>query len=320
MTHDGLQESLASYLRAGTPRVVWTNMPLGGSGAPRPDVFTLDFRFTKFRSDCYEVKRSRSDLLADLTAGKWQSYLPFSHATWFAFELGLARPDEIPAECGIMVHGPGGWRAARRAKPRVLETLPRALWLKLIMEGHATNVFGERKWPRTALEFKNADRERKLLGAEIAEALSRRRDARKNYDETTKRLERLEKERDVEIAERRRELERDAQYEREALDSAQLGLAAVLGMDVSDAAAPVTLPMLTKRLQDLRWKLALNGLDDALKILQVLSAIAAPPQDLRERSATARKGAIAQKAERLAAAASPAARAVGAVFSQLLEA
>lgn len=133
LTHDQLQESLAAHLRGSTERLVWTNTQLGPVGSPRPDVFTVNTSFSKPRTDAYEVKFSRADLLRDVTSGKWQSYRKFANCVWFAFEHGLVQTDLIPRECGIITHRDGAWRSARKPVAQVLDTLPREAWLKLVM-------------------------------------------------------------------------------------------------------------------------------------------------------------------------------------------
>lgn len=134
MKHDELQESLARHLRASTDRMVWTNTQLGPSGSPRPDVFTVNKSFSRFRADCYEIKVSVSDLRHDVTSGKWQSYRKFGHAVWFAFPRGMVSLDLIPKECGVILYGET-WRAARKPVAQVLDSLPRDTWLKLLMDG-----------------------------------------------------------------------------------------------------------------------------------------------------------------------------------------
>lgn len=167
--HDELQEDLASHLRAGTDRMVWTNTQLGPVGSPRPDVFTVNKSFSRFASDAYEIKVSVSDLRSDVTSGKWQSYRKFAHRVWFAFPRGMAPLDLIPKECGVILRSDSCWRAARKPVAQVLDTLPRDAWLKLVMDLHPTNFSGQVKAPRHASDYTAAEIVRKRLGKEIGD-------------------------------------------------------------------------------------------------------------------------------------------------------
>jgi len=167
--HDELQEDLASHLRAGTDRMVWTNTQLGPVGSPRPDVFTVNKSFSRFASDAYEIKVSVSDLRSDVTSGKWQSYRKFAHRVWFAFPRGMAPLDLIPKECGVILRSDSCWRAARKPVAQVLDTLPRDAWLKLLMDVHPVNMSGQVKAPRHASDYTAAELVRKRLGKEIGD-------------------------------------------------------------------------------------------------------------------------------------------------------
>jgi hypothetical protein len=116
--------------------MVWCDLQLGPAGSPRPDVFAI---YKSFASPCptaYEVKVTRSDFLADVTAGKWQSYLRFAGAVYFAADraLGLTKAD-VPTHCGLLVRGESGaWRAAKRPVVNPV-ALPQDAFLKLLIDG-----------------------------------------------------------------------------------------------------------------------------------------------------------------------------------------
>ena len=168
-THNGLQEDLAAHLRGNTDRMVWTDLQLGPSGSPRPDVFTINKSYAKFRTDCYEIKVSVADLRHDVTSGKWQSYRKFGNCVWFAFERGMAPLDLIPKECGIILRGNGGWRAARKPVAQVLDTLPRDAWLKLLIESDPTTSQAElRQRIRSASSWHEQQILRRKGGNELA--------------------------------------------------------------------------------------------------------------------------------------------------------
>lgn len=112
-THDDLATDLAQHL-CGQGVMVWTDMQLGPSGSARPDVYLIEKSFAHTRAMAYEVKVSRADFRADVTKGKWQSYLPFSNGVYFAAPAGLLTRDDLPPGTGLMVRGPNGWRSLRR--------------------------------------------------------------------------------------------------------------------------------------------------------------------------------------------------------------
>ena len=182
-THDGLQEDLAAHLRGSGDRMVWTNTQLGPAGSPRPDVFTINKSYSRFRSDCYEIKVSVSDLRHDVTSGKWQSYLQYGSAVWFAFERGLVPLDLIPKECGIILRSDSGWRAARKPVAQALRTLPHDAWMKLLIEsnpdGHQLEL---QRRLRIANTWHVEQIARKKLGSELGALLANMRRAEESLE------------------------------------------------------------------------------------------------------------------------------------------
>lgn len=138
MTHDDLAFDLARHLRASQNVMVWTNIQLGPSGSPRPDVYTIHKSYVKPTPMAYEVKVSRSDFRADATAGKWGSYLTYAQGVTFACEQGLLTKDEMPPHCGLIVRGESGWRSVKRATLNSHVVIPQAALLKLLIDGIAT--------------------------------------------------------------------------------------------------------------------------------------------------------------------------------------
>lgn len=273
MTHDELQDSLAAHLRGTADRVVWTNMQLGPSGSPRPDVFTVNKSYSRFRTDCYECKVSLSDLRHDVTSGKWQSYRAFGHAVWFAFPRGMAPLDLVPRECGVILLG-DGWRATRKPVAQVLDTLPREAWLKLLFDGIERAVQAEPR-TRSLSHWHATDRVRREFGEELAQLLSKRQDARYQYQAATTRLETQTAELADEHKRRRESWERDQARAGQRLTEAQAGLAEVLGLD-PDGLSP---ERLTRALQDLRWTLAPHlgaAIKNLTDIREALEKVAKP--------------------------------------------
>lgn len=133
MTHDEIAASLAGHLR-GPDRMVWCDLQLGPAGSPRPDVYTVDKSFVRPSPKAYEVKASVSDFRADVTAGKWQSYLAFACGVVFACEAGLLSKADVPDHCGLIELRGERWRYAKRPILRPVE-IPERVWLKLLIDG-----------------------------------------------------------------------------------------------------------------------------------------------------------------------------------------
>lgn len=144
--HDDLAADLAQYLRSDR-RLVWTDMQLGPSGSPRPDVYTLERSYSKPLPTAYECKISRSDLRSDTTSGKWQKYLQFAGAVVFAVPEGLCTPADIPPSCGLIVRKGQVWRNIRKAT-RSPVSLPMDACMKLLIDGVSRTVGPEVPTPR----------------------------------------------------------------------------------------------------------------------------------------------------------------------------
>lgn len=113
--HDELAHDLAKWLKSGAEHWCWENSALGEWGGPRPDVMAYRrFRYNTPVIRAYEAKISRADLLADLRAEKWRSYLEHCMSVTFVMPSGLCKKDEIPVECGVMFRSGRGWRSERR--------------------------------------------------------------------------------------------------------------------------------------------------------------------------------------------------------------
>jgi hypothetical protein len=108
-----------------------------------PDVFSV--RHTSVEAYLepivHEVKVRRSDLLADLRrASKREAYLQLGGECWYAIRSGIAEPDEIPAECGVLVADDARIEVARAA-PKRPARMSFPLWMAL---ARATPVEGWR--------------------------------------------------------------------------------------------------------------------------------------------------------------------------------
>lgn len=272
MTHDQLQEDLASHLRAGTDRMVWTNMQLGPSGSPRPDVFTVNKSFSRFRTDCYEIKVSVSDLRHDVTSGKWQSYRKFGHAVWFAFPRGLAPLDLVPKECGVILRSDTCWRAARKPVAQVLDTLPRDAWLKLLMEGVPRFMKGPCE-PRSSGDWHLQQVARKKFGDDIGELLQERLYAEGRFALATSKLNASAAEINREVADRRTRAMTELANDQRRLDEALHELAETLGLDPKTA-SPRDVAHAVRRFHN---HMQSRGLAEAIAMLQNLQGAMKEP-------------------------------------------
>jgi hypothetical protein len=145
--HELLVERVAREMtRAG--RLAWRGLAIRARVAEgwvmaMPDVFSI--RHTTVEAYAapivHEVKVQRSDLLADLRrASKRQAYLELGGECWYVIREGIARVDEIPPECGMLIAGATGLVVARTA-PKRPTRIGFAVWMAL---ARATPVDGWR--------------------------------------------------------------------------------------------------------------------------------------------------------------------------------
>ncbi len=145
--HELLVERVAREMtRAG--RIAWRGLSLRAKvgeawAMAMPDVFSI--RHTSVEAYLapvvHEVKVNRADLLADLrSASKRAAYLQLSSECWYVIRAGIAEPDEIPGECGVLVAGDGALEVARPAPKRAMQ-MPFGLWMAL---ARATPIEGWR--------------------------------------------------------------------------------------------------------------------------------------------------------------------------------
>lgn len=236
--HDELALDLAAHLRGASDRLIWTDMQLGPSGSPRPDVYAVPCSFARFQPIAYECKISVADFRRDVTAGKWTSYLRYAAGVIFAAPAGLIRKEDVPQGCGLMIRGEGGWRAVKGPTLKNVENLPRDAWIKLIIDGMARIANASHDQLRSGLinEWQVEARMRERLGDAIADAVNDRRNAEYRFKLAT---ENLEKAADEAAAKRREILEgaREAAYkEAQIIDAARAELAAALGLERNAAA------------------------------------------------------------------------------------
>jgi len=147
--HEALVQHVAREMaRAG--RLAWTGLGLraqvetGDAAKPlrwcvaRPDVFSI--RHTSVESYVepivHEIKVRRSDLLADLRQDAKRGAYRDLGECWYVLGCDgrgrpIARPDEIPAECGVMQMENGRLVVARTAQRPARAALPFGVWMAL---------------------------------------------------------------------------------------------------------------------------------------------------------------------------------------------
>lgn len=134
ITHDGLIGNLAAHLAA-QDRLIWCDMQIGPMHSARPDVFTMRKSYSNPSPASYECKVSVADFRADITSGKWQSYLKFSGSVTFAVPSGLVKLADIPIGCGFMSLSDDGWKVHRHATRQSTWKLGTDQMIKLLIDG-----------------------------------------------------------------------------------------------------------------------------------------------------------------------------------------
>ncbi len=137
-----------SLLREG--RIAWTGLSLRakvpGLGPQdshwktcEPDVFSIrnSSRQDYLEPVVHEIKVSRADLLGDLKRPeKRAAYLDVGGQCWYVLGCDrngtpIAKPNEIPMECGVMVFQDNRFEVARPAPKRTISQLPFWVWMEL---------------------------------------------------------------------------------------------------------------------------------------------------------------------------------------------
>ena len=104
----------------------------------RPDVFSV--RHTTVEAYLapvvHEIKVSRADLMGDLcNPAKREAYLGLAQRVYYVLAAGIARPDEVPTSCGVIVEqadcDDGKLLQVRPAPARAFTPLPFAMWMAL---------------------------------------------------------------------------------------------------------------------------------------------------------------------------------------------
>ncbi len=136
-THDALVGRIARQL-IDDGRIVFRGVSLrarvdAGWKPVRPDLFSIrntshDAYLAPF---VHEIKVSRADLLTDLrNPAKRAGYQALSQQFYYVLTEGIAEPDEVPADCGVMVAGTERLRVVRASPVRDVR-LATLHWLQL---------------------------------------------------------------------------------------------------------------------------------------------------------------------------------------------
>lgn len=243
--HDALAADLAQHLRS-DKRMVWTDMQLGPSGSPRPDVFTLERSYSRPLPTAYECKISRSDLRSDTTSGKWQKYLQFAGAVIFAVPDGLCTPTDIPAGCGLIVRKEQVWRHVRKAT-RSHVALPMDACMKLLIDGVGRTVGPTVPQPRKVELWRDHEVVRKKFGDAVAKAARDIAGAHETAASLQASRAEAWKRMDREVAQRRELLLEQARREAGTFEAIKRELIAWLGIDGEPSAFAVQ-----RRIADLK--------------------------------------------------------------------
>jgi hypothetical protein len=207
--------------------MVWENLPVGPAGSARPDVYTIQKSFTKPDPVTYEVKISVSDFRADVTSGKWQSYLKFSGAVTFAVPYGLVTKADIPKGCGFMVRSDRGWATVKRATREKVAFKTDHL-LKLLMACYDKQRDDLRI--RQATEWRTAEKLRDKLGDRVAAVIQDTPFAERELRELRARIEKEKSDWDRTKESLRREISSQTEREARQANDAVVGLARSLGL------------------------------------------------------------------------------------------
>lgn len=135
--HESLVERVAREMtRAG--RIAWRGLRLRAKvdetwTMAMPDVFSIRHTTVEAYLEpiVHEVKVHRSDLLADLKSeAKRTAYLNLASQCWYVIRAGIAEPQEIPPECGVLLACDGALQVARPAPRRAMRP-PFDVWMAL---------------------------------------------------------------------------------------------------------------------------------------------------------------------------------------------
>jgi hypothetical protein len=98
-----------------------------------PDVYSIRHTTVEAYLEplVHEIKVTRADLLSDLRhEAKRVAYLALSSECWYVIRQGIAQPQEIPPDSGVLVASEAGLEVARPAPKRPMQ-MSFGLWMAL---------------------------------------------------------------------------------------------------------------------------------------------------------------------------------------------
>ncbi|MES1930105.1 hypothetical protein SADO_12658 [Salinisphaera dokdonensis CL-ES53] len=138
--HAEVAESVARHL-AGLGRLVFTELSIhtvehtaeGRWSLCKPDVFSLtrSLRPDHLAPQVHEIKVRRSDLLGELRSQKTRRYRELAGEVFFVLAEGIAEPEEIPADYGVVVWRESGGYTLARSAPRHAYTIETRHWMAM---------------------------------------------------------------------------------------------------------------------------------------------------------------------------------------------
>lgn len=100
----------------------------------RPDVYSIRNTTVEDYVEpvVHEIKVQRSDLRADLkNADKRAGYIALSSECYYVLSEGIAEPDDVPPECGVLIARAQGGLELARASPKRAQRLGFTQWMAL---------------------------------------------------------------------------------------------------------------------------------------------------------------------------------------------
>ncbi|MDP3859788.1 MAG: hypothetical protein Q8Q73_18665 [Stagnimonas sp.] len=135
--HEALVQRVAEEMLA-AGRIAWRGLSLLAKPGEdwlqlRPDVYSIRNTTVEDYVEpiVHEIKVRRADLLSDLKKpDKRAGYIALASECYYVLQEGIARPEEIPPECGVMIASDTRIEVARLAPKRPLR-LGFASWMAL---------------------------------------------------------------------------------------------------------------------------------------------------------------------------------------------
>lgn len=138
--HAEIAEGVARHL-ASLGRLVFTELSIhtaddaleGRWSLCKPDVFSLtrSLRPDHLAPQVHEIKVRRSDLLGELRSEKTRRYRELAGEVFFVLAEGIAEPEEIPADYGVVVWRAAGGYTLARGAPRHDYTIETRHWMAM---------------------------------------------------------------------------------------------------------------------------------------------------------------------------------------------